>query len=77
MRCVWTETPKQGSMSIYSTDLYRGVIISIFRDQSIGLIATDLYRGVIIPIFGLPVIVFQRAVPALGEGLLMTDQNHH
>jgi len=33
-----TETPKKGSMSINSTGLYRGVIIPIFGNQSIGRI---------------------------------------
>ena len=32
------ETPKKGCLSIVSTDLYRGVIIPIFGNQSIGRI---------------------------------------
>ena len=31
-----TETPKKGHMSIYSTDLYRGVIVPVFGNESIG-----------------------------------------
>ena len=34
LRFTLTETPKRGSMSIYSTDLYRGVIIPIFGNSS-------------------------------------------
>ena len=30
-----TETPRRGSLSIGSTDLYRGVMIPIFGNQSI------------------------------------------
>jgi len=37
-RSALTETPKKGSLSIFSTDLYRGVIIPIFGNQSIGRI---------------------------------------
>ena len=36
MRFTLTETPERGVLSIYLTDLYRGVIIPIFRHQSIG-----------------------------------------
>ena len=35
-RFALMETPKKGSLSIYSTDLHRGVIISTFENQSIG-----------------------------------------
>ena len=35
LRFTVTETPKKGSQSIYSTDLYRGVIIPIFGNLSI------------------------------------------
>ena len=37
LRLNLTKTPKKGSLSIDSTDLYRGAIIPIFRIQSIGL----------------------------------------
>jgi len=38
LKSTLTETPQKGSMSFYSTDLYRGVIIPIFRNESIGQI---------------------------------------
>ena len=34
LRFTWTETPKRGSLSIDLTDLYRGVIIPIFGNES-------------------------------------------
>ena len=38
LRFTLAETPKKGSLSIYSTNLYRGVIIPVFGNRSIGLI---------------------------------------
>jgi hypothetical protein len=38
LRFTFTETPETESPSIYSNDLYRGVIIPIFGNQSIGRI---------------------------------------
>ena len=35
LRFTLTETPKKGSLSIHSTDLYRGVITPIFGNQSL------------------------------------------
>ena len=35
-RSTLTATPKRGFLSIYLTDLYRGVIIPVFENQSIG-----------------------------------------
>ena len=41
-----TETPNRGSLSIYSTDLYRGVIIPIFGNEPIGRIVRAGGAGV-------------------------------
>jgi len=38
LKFTLTETPKRGFMSIYSTDLYQGVIMSIFGNRSMGRI---------------------------------------